>query len=652
MKHFIIYTLACVAVILSGCSSDGDSVAEPSIGVSMHSISVATSGQATKKVTVTATHDWSTELSAGAGSWIKVEPSSGGAGSHEVVVTLAENGGDDPREAVITFLLAGGESQDEIEVSQAKKNALTLKSGNISVGKEGGDVALTVYHNMEGLIVEITPEDDSETPWIMEKPDTRSLTEQELHFTVLPNIMAAQRKATITVSDTGRNIVASAEVEQQGEDPTLTLDVSSVDVSGIGGNAILRITQNVQNYGYTVTPASATSWISTESTAGYAAGDDIWVFSMTQNDSGIERKATITFKAADYDLSCSVEVVQEPMSGALADKSVFNLQMASTGKGVNLVIMGDGYTQQEVNNGKYTTHMKETMESYFSVYPYSKYRDYFNVWMLVGVSNDSGVTVGRTRKNTRFEATIAGDGTTAIDCNAQTVARYLRYVPGLPSVDNEYSDALADINVIMVLNSSEYAGTCAMFATGFSIAMCPRINTGDSRPNYGMRAVVIHEAGGHGFGRLADEYMYYRQNIPQSEVEDMKAWQEIGAFPNVDFTSDRNNVLWRDFLKHTKYTDPNNTFSVVDLFEGGNYYYQGVWRPEQNSCMNDNVDYYNAPSRWAMYRRIMMIAGLPYSFEKFMAQDNPPPPSYSSTSKYGMEKAMTPFAPPILRGKP
>ena len=37
--------------------------------------------------------------------------------------------------------------------------------------------------------------------------------------------------------------------------------------------------------------------------------------------------------------------------------------------------------------------------------------------------------------------------------------------------------------------------------------------------------------------------------------------------------------------------------------------------------MNLNVEYYNAPSRWAIYKRIMELSGEDCSFEKFLEYD-------------------------------
>lgn len=48
---------------------------------------------------------------------------------------------------------------------------------------------------------------------------------------------------------------------------------------------------------------------------------------------------------------------------------------------------------------------------------------------------------------------------------------------------------------------------------------------------------------------------------------------------------------------------------------------RGVYRSEQNSCMNNDIPYYSTISREAIVKRIMQYAGEEYTFEKFVAND-------------------------------
>ena len=51
---------------------------------------------------------------------------------------------------------------------------------------------------------------------------------------------------------------------------------------------------------------------------------------------------------------------------------------------------------------------------------------------------------------------------------------------------------------------------------------------------------------------------------------------------NLDFTSDLSGILWKDFVGLPDYPE-------VGAYKGGSQYQYGVWRSEENSCMNNNI---------------------------------------------------------------
>ena len=113
--------------------------------------------------------------------------------------------------------------------------------------------------------------------------------------------------------------------------------------------------------------------------------------------------------------------------------------------------------------------------------------------------------------------------------------------------------------------------------------------------------VLRHEAGGHGFAKLADEY-HYSGTVSSSDKDLIKARSAHMWYSNVDITSDRAKVKWAKFLADDRYKDE------VGMYEGGFTYQYGVWRPFENSIMNDNRGGFNAPSRYAIWYRIHKLA--------------------------------------------
>ena len=155
-----------------------------------------------------------------------------------------------------------------------------------------------------------------------------------------------------------------------------------------------------------------------------------------------------------------------------------------------------------------------------------------------------------------------------------------------------------------------------------------------------FRQVVSHEGGGHGFGRLLDEYRPNEGQIPEQMKEDLVYWRKYDPYYgyNIDVTGDRANVHWAHYFSRKGY-------EAVEMFEGGYLYQKGVWRPEEVSCMQDNRSYYNAPSREAIVRRIMKVSGKSFIMNDFIDKDNIRKAPDVKSDYVGV--ASVPFAPPV-----
>ena len=129
-------------------------------------------------------------------------------------------------------------------------------------------------------------------------------------------------------------------------------------------------------------------------------------------------------------------------------------------------------------------------------------------------------------------------------------------------------------------------------------------------------ATLRHEVGGHAFAFLGDEYATQNGSPSQATINDItRLYNTYGWYSNVDFTNDPSKVKWADFLSDDRYKDE------VGIYEGGLNLKKGVYRPSVNSMMRFNDDYFNAPSRWAIYKRIMELSGGTATFSKFLEYD-------------------------------
>lgn len=329
------------------------------------------------------------------------------------------------------------------------------------------------------------------------------------------------------------------------------------------------------------------------------------------------REDDIVFVLKDkgYTTSCGVS----QCSYDYDEDEVITLQKATRGNGVNLVFLGDGYNNKDIANGTYLKDMKQQMEYFFGVEPYTTYRDYFNVYTAIALSQESGVGTVNTLCDNKFETTFTGGA--SLQCNTNDVFKYALRMPTVNSGN------LNQTLIVLTPNTKDYGGATSMWADGSAIAITPK--SSDIYP-YDSRGIVQHEAGGHGFGKLGDEYIYHNAFISSCQCfccpheAEFNAAKANGWYENLSLTGKMHEVPWSHLIFNDKYS------AVVDIYEGGFMHSRGVFRSELNSCMNNNIPYFSTISREAIVKRIKQYAGETYSFDEFVKNDNPNPGSRST----------------------
>ncbi len=285
------------------------------------------------------------------------------------------------------------------------------------------------------------------------------------------------------------------------------------------------------------------------------------------------------------------------------------LQEAKAGNGIDIVLMGDAYSDRLIADGTYRNVMEASMERLFSEEPYKSYRDYFNVYMINVVSENE---VYDTYSTTALE-TWFGEGT-SVGGNDNRVFSY-----ALNAISAERLD---EALIVVMMNRDYYAGTCYMYypsegnyGNGPSVAYFPT-----SSDEVTFAGLMLHEAGGHGFAKLDDEYAYEDYgSIPDWWIADRLNMVSHGWWKNTDFTDDVNIVKWAHFLADERYQ-----YDGLGVFEGASTYWTGAWRPTENSIMRYNEGGFNAPSREAIYYRIHKLAygeEWEYKYEDFVTYD-------------------------------
>lgn len=219
---------------------------------------------------------------------------------------------------------------------------------------------------------------------------------------------------------------------------------------------------------------------------------------------------------------------------------------------ISMVILGDGYTEQNLADGVYEQHVERLMEAYRTSPPYQDYLSAINIYRIDVVSReegadllDSGVLV-----DTYLDAKIEG---VRLKVNHGRVgATIFQYLPPV------WPDS-----ILVLVNTPVYSGNGA-----------DRIATSSTGGSF--EGLALHEQG-HQFADLADEYEHGKDFPPGASSQQ-----------NCDTTFDR------DLLKWSAWVNPSTPLptpeteefsSVVGAFEGAEGWPTDIYRPYLDCCM-------------------------------------------------------------------
>lgn len=347
------------------------------------------------------------------------------------------------------------------------------------------------------------------------------------------------------------------------------------------------------------------SWLRQETSSRSASSETHEVvLHAASNKGGMSRSAYLLFVKEEDGSQKELATVKISQQGGQVlesvdfseDGKIDTLQQHAKGEGIPIVLMGDGFVDQELADGTYRRVMEKAMENLFTEEPVKSLREYFDVFMINAVSENNDFGMG---DKTAFSCKLAGGNSTVIKGDDVSVQVYV----GKVLKEEKKRNSLA----VVVLNTSVYAGTTYFgYQDGngkfieFAIAYCPVIETLESEH---FRQVLVHEAVGHGFGKLEDEYVYPdKGNVTTLEMQQIRTMQANGWAQNVDFTASKDTVLWASFLTDSRYQNEH-----LGVYEGACTYPKGAYRPSEDSMMNSNTCAFNAPSRKSLYEKVMKI---------------------------------------------
>ena len=298
----------------------------------------------------------------------------------------------------------------------------------------------------------------------------------------------------------------------------------------------------------------------------------------------------------------------------------------SKGAGIPVVITGEAFTDRM--SDEYDDLSKVAMNYFFSTPPYRDFKDYFDVYSLLMISPNEEVGLNMVY-GTKYE----GDSY-FIDINkvGDVIEKYLSLS----------SNNLLSIVLLNEIKDEANRARCYYATDGFGVAISP--------VDEDLEGIIHHEAGGHGFAFLADEYSSDgNKTYGAAEKADLDKRHSIGWNLNLSYFNTSTTVPWKDF-----WTDPAYAPEAVAAYEGGDAQYKfGVYRSTDNSTMNSQYEFdkFNPQSRWLIYQEICKRAGLACTLEAFKAYDarniSYIPPS-ASTRNYVEKKKHKLGAPPVF----
>lgn len=219
------------------------------------------------------------------------------------------------------------------------------------------------------------------------------------------------------------------------------------------------------------------------------------------------------------------------------------------GKGVDLVILAEGFTEQELAefdlaSEKFIKHFSEetTINSHISAWNFHK---------ISAISAQSGSDFPNDDVyiDTVFDSYFQCNNIERLLCinSSKVLAVTAKLVPQFDQV-------------IVIVNSRTYGGVGGQVAT-FSLA--------DAAMD-----IAVHELG-HSFAGLADEYSY-----GDSSTEIIEPTE-----PNVTTETNIDNVKWKHWIDDLTAVPTQPGELGVGLFEGARYREKGYYRPMDNSIM-------------------------------------------------------------------
>ena len=256
------------------------------------------------------------------------------------------------------------------------------------------------------------------------------------------------------------------------------------------------------------------------------------------------------------------------------DLSVENLTFNRQANRINFVIIGDGYTEIDLET-QYRPMVETTLDYIFynttKSTPYPRYKNFFNTYRIDIASNESGVD---NLEEGIYRDTVLGGERGCTDYTIGICGADWSLVNAAFRQAEEIEGLATDWHLVMLYDDAWHAAA-HYTPEGPVLPIYSAHYSGDVGD---IRDVALHE-GGHAWHSLADEYGGDPGTYPYAEP------------PEINVTIDPQGSKWNHWLG---FTMPDG--SIIDVFEGGRYYNKGIYKPTTGSKMNGFEGAFNCHS--------------------------------------------------------
>ena len=461
------------------------------------------------------------------------------------------------------------------------------------------------------------------------------------------------------------NLLSIVRFRLSGDEVSNLESVTFEAGKNVAGDATLYYEDGELHFGFTSSYSTVTYPRSTSVTltGPFTAGQDYCIalvpatldgFEMIFRDTQGRVMTKRSSKSLTLNRSRSVDFGTIELNGNWERTPVQYMKQTKGSKPNVIAVLADGFTESELDF--FLELGQQAMDYLFSVEPYKTYKDYFTVYLCPVASNESGAGVidedGSilTPVDNYFGSRWPADSYSNMTADVSVVQSYLK--THIPEVVSGELTSYTAVPALLLINDTRYGGLCHTYGNGWAYCQVPYQHAGGSMrwsfPKYqavnprddsegfrettnaerdamgrhvgDWRNTVLHEFGGHGFGRLTDEYW---KETTKYTAEGAIAGHTYAVPYSLNASGYYDNVPWKaDILDHLdEWVARNPDYARVGIFHGAQVSLYYRWRSEMTSCMIDNRPYFNLWSRILIVRRIMEKTGLTFNMDDFIAKD-------------------------------